>query len=65
LLYSLSCSLSFLPLFFLSAILSNLLTAQLLFSLCCSLSRHSCCYPASAAHCLDSPAAILPLLLAV
>ncbi len=38
------------------SVLSHLLTAQLLFSLCCSLSRHSCCYPASSASCPVSPA---------
>jgi hypothetical protein len=66
---ALSCSLSLLPLLsvqtFLLAVLSHLLAAQLLFCLCCLLSRLSCCYPVSYACCPDSPAAILPLKLAV
>jgi hypothetical protein len=63
-----ACSLSYL-IFFMDRLfyanLTHLLTAQLVFSLCCSLSGLSSCYPASSACFPDSPVAIMPLLLTV
>ncbi len=43
----------------------SVLSCSLSFLPLCLLFRLSCCYSASSAHCLDSPAAFLPLLLAV